>query len=157
MGRLQLKSDPHVDKPDWWTSDEWGTPQAFIDELVAFHGRTFDLDVCARADNAKAARYYTKADNGLTQPWEGFVWCNPPYSNPKAWVEKAVAESKRPDTYIIMLLPAAVDTGWFHDLVLPNADIRFLRGRLRFIGWKGTPIGSPTAGNVLGYFPKGWK
>jgi hypothetical protein len=58
---------------------------------------------------------------------------------------------------VIMLLPAAIDTGWFHELVLPHADIEFIKGRLRFLGWQGTPIGSPTAGNLLAFFPKGWK
>jgi site-specific DNA-methyltransferase (adenine-specific) len=160
MGRLQLKDSPHVDKPEWWSTDEWATPQPFIDLLVSRYGRPFDLDPCARAESAKAPRYYTIEDDGLAQPWEGFVWVNPPYSNPKAWVEKALAEVRRPENagriWIVLLLPVAIDTAWFHDLILPNADIEFVRGRLRFIGWKGTPIGSPTAGNVLAFLPKGW-
>jgi hypothetical protein len=53
-----------------------------------------------------------------------------------------------------MLLPAAVDTGWFHDYVLPYADVVFVQGRLKFIGWMGTPIGSPKAGNILALYPQ---
>jgi hypothetical protein len=53
-----------------------------------------------------------------------------------------------------MLLPCATDTGWFHDLVLPHADLTFLRGRIRFLGWQGTPIGSPKAGTLIALFPK---
>jgi hypothetical protein len=51
-----------------------------------------------------------------------------------------------------MLLPASVDTGWFHDLVLPYAEVQFVRGRVRFIGWEGTPIGSPKAPSILAVY-----
>ena len=38
-------------------------------------------------------------------------------------------------TTAVFLLPARVDTKWFHDLVLPHArEIRFIRGRLKFVG-----------------------
>ena len=32
----------------------------------------------------------------------------------------------------VLLVPAAVSTKQFHDLILPNAEVRFLRGRLKF-------------------------
>ena len=42
---------------------EWGTPQAFFDELdKEFH---FDLDVAASDDNHKCDKYYTKETDGL--------------------------------------------------------------------------------------------
>lgn len=159
MGRLQLKDAGHTDKPDWWTADEWSTPQPFVDALVTRYGRPFDLDPCCRSETAKATYYFTKEQDGLAQPWEGFVWVNPPYSQPRVWVEKAIREVGRQEKgriWVVMLLPAAIDTAWFHDLVLPYGDIEFVRGRLRFLGWRGTPIGSPTAGNILAFFPKGW-
>ena len=141
-----------MDKPDWWTSDEWATPLDVFQRIAAIYG-PFDLDACARIDTAKAPRYFTVDENGLTQPWTGRVWVNPPYSNPRPWIEKAIAESSI-GAHVVMLLPGAVDTTWFHDLVLPNADVVFMRGRVKFIGWQGTPIGSPKAGNVLAVFPK---
>ena len=157
MGRLHLQARDYGEKPDWWTTDEWSTPPAFVAGLVRRFG-SIDLDPCCRPETARGARYFTRADNGLVQPWDGLVFVNPPYSEPKVWVEKAISESRRTSTCrVIMLLPASVDTGWFHDLVLPNADIEFMRGRLRFHGWHGIPVGSPTAGNLLGFFPKGWK
>lgn len=30
---------------------------------------------------------FTIADDGLSQPWHGFVWCNPPYSDPLPWCQ----------------------------------------------------------------------
>ena len=141
-----------VEKPSWWTSDEWETPPEFVTQLEAEFG-AFTLDPCARAETAKAPHYYTKDDDGLLQPWNGHVFVNPPYSHPKPWIEKALAESGH-GTVSLLLLPAATDVGWFHDLVLPSMNVRFLRGRLRFLGWQGTPIGSPTAGNILARMPK---
>ena len=75
MGRLQLKSDPHTDKPDWWSSDEWSTPPEFLEQLTErLQLRPFDLDPCCRPETSVAAKYYTLADNGLLQPWAGLVW-----------------------------------------------------------------------------------
>lgn len=141
--------------PSWWTSDEWETPPEFVAALEAEFGR-FDLDPCARAETAKAEFYYTQEDDGLVQPWYGQVFVNPPYSKPGPWVEKAIGASLNPKrhTMIYLLLPAATDVGWFHDLVLPHCNVRFIRGRLRFLGWEGTPVGSPTAGNILARVPK---
>jgi site-specific DNA-methyltransferase (adenine-specific) len=139
-----------TDKPDWWTGDEWMTPPDFVAQLEAEFG-AFDLDPCAREASAQAPYYYTKEDDGLAQPWHGHVFVNPPYSKPGPWVAKALAEAERATT--ILLLPAATDVGWFHDLLLVHANIRFVRGRIRFLGWRGTPIGSPTAGSLIARIP----
>jgi phage N-6-adenine-methyltransferase len=70
-------------------TDEWPTPQKFFDELNAeFH---FELDVCATSENAKCPRYFTKADDGLSQTWDGVCWMNPHYGRQiVAWVKKSV-------------------------------------------------------------------
>ena len=109
--------------------DEWETPWELYRELDEEFG--FTLDVCASAENAKCGRFYTKEENGLLYKWEGVCWCNPPYGRKiGSWVRKA-AES---GTTVVMLLPARTDTGWFHDYILGKAEIRFIRGRLRFSG-----------------------
>jgi site-specific DNA-methyltransferase (adenine-specific) len=150
-----------TDRPDWWTGDEWQTPPDFVAQLEAEFG-AFDLDPCAREASAQAPLYYTKEDDGLAQPWHGRVFVNPPYSAPGPWVRKAIdeyyrslasAEENTASMSIILLLPAATDVGWFHDLVLPYANVRFLRGRLRFLGWNGKPVGSPTAGSMIARIP----
>lgn len=50
------------------------------------------------------------------------------------WVKKCSEEAKRPDTTVVMLIPARTDTAYFHDYIYkkPNVEIRFLRGRLKF-------------------------
>jgi phage N-6-adenine-methyltransferase len=57
-------------------SCEWTTPQHLFDQLAAEFGG-FDLDPAATAQNAKCTRYFTRQDNGLSQPWAGRVFLNP--------------------------------------------------------------------------------
>lgn len=66
---------------------DWETPSDFFRALDAeFH---FTLDVAADDRNHKCTAYYTEADNGLAKPWNGVVWCNPPYGREVGkWVEK---------------------------------------------------------------------
>lgn len=115
-------------------SDLWETPQDLFNELdKEFH---FTLDACALPCNAKCLRYYTPEQDGLSQPWEGIVWCNPPYGRGVgAWVQKA-ARSALAGATVVMLLPARTDTRWFHRWIYRRAEIRFLPGRLKFGGAK---------------------
>jgi site-specific DNA-methyltransferase (adenine-specific) len=115
-------------------TDQWATPSETFAELDAeFH---FDLDPCADVDNHKCERYFTKEINGLSQNWGGYnVFCNPPYGRQIGeWVKKAYEESRKPNTLVVMLIPARTDTKWFHDYILGKAEIRFIRGRLKFGG-----------------------
>ncbi len=111
-------------------TDMWETPQALFDELdKEFH---FTIDVCAVPENAKCERYFTPAQNGLKQDWNtggGTIYMNPPYGREIGlWVRKA-AES---NVTAVCLLPARTDTAWFHDYIYGKAEIRFIRGRLKF-------------------------
>lgn len=61
---------------------------------------------------------------------------NPPYGREIAkWIWKAYSERANCKT-IVMLVPARTDTSWFHDYIYHEAEIRFLRGRVRFEGAK---------------------
>ena len=119
------------------SNTEWYTPQDFFDKLnEEFH---FTLDPCALPSNAKCERYFTPQDNGLLQDWGGeTVFCNPPYGKAIAdWVRKCSEESKKPNTTIVMLIPARTDTRYFHDYIYRKAkEIRFIKGRLKFGGAK---------------------
>ena len=112
-------------------TDEWSTANAFFKALNA--ELRFELDVCATAENAKCAKYYTREQDGLAQKWEGVCWCNPPYGREVGkWVQKG-AES---GCTVVMLLPARTDTKWFHEYIYGRAEVRFVRGRLKFGGSK---------------------
>lgn len=114
--------------------DDWGTPQALYDILNEEFG--FTLDVCASAYNYKCSKYYTIEDDGLSKSWAGeTVFCNPPYSKKgkqAKWVEKCYKEAKENNITVVMLLPARTDTKVFHDYLIGKAEIRFIKGRLKF-------------------------
>lgn len=115
-------------------TDLWETPQELFDELN--HEFHFTLDVCALPENAKCSRYYTPEQDALSQPWEGVCWCNPPYGKGVGeWVRKALFTSVGGAT-VVMLLPARTDTRWFHEYIYGKAEIRFIKGRLKFGGSK---------------------
>ena len=116
-------------------TDEWATPQWLFDQLDAeFH---FTLDPCSTDENAKCRKHYTALEDGLTQDWSGeTVFCNPPYGRGlTAWVQKCCLHATG-GGIAVMLLPARTDTGWFHDYIYRKAEVRFLRGRVKFGGSK---------------------
>lgn len=122
------------------STDEWWTPA----EILAPLGR-FDLDPCApEADPTRTGceHYYTRHDDGLSQPWEGRVWLNPPYSTAGKWVEKLAQHGNG-----IALVFARTETKWWHDHIWLRASaLLFLRGRLSFIlGDEGRPVGHNAA------------
>ena len=115
------------------TTNEWETPQDFFDKLNKEFN--FTLDPCATPQNAKCKKFYTIKEDGLKQNWQGeTVFCNPPYGRAiKDWVRKCYEESKKPNTIVVMLIPARTDTTYFHDYIYKKArDIRFVKGRLKF-------------------------
>jgi len=110
-------------------TNEWSTPQDFFNELNKEFN--FTLDPCATEENAKCKKFYTQGDDGLLQSWDNeIVFCNPPYGREiKHWVKKA---SEAKDGIVVMLIPARTDTAYFHDYIYDKAEIRFIRGRLKF-------------------------
>ena len=110
--------------------DEWLTPPEIIKSLGEF-----DLDPCAPIIRpwATAKNHFTIQDNGLRKEWHGRVWCNPPYGKEvKDWCKKALEQSKK-GTTTVLLIPCKTNTNWWHDTVIPFAEVRFLRGRVKFV------------------------
>lgn len=69
------------------TTDDCYTPRWVFDAM----GLRFDLDVAAPPGgpwHVPCERFYTAEDDGLTSPWDGLVWCNPPYSDYTAWAAR---------------------------------------------------------------------
>ena len=111
---------------------DWATPQAVFDKLDAeFH---FTLDCCASKENAKCDRFFDEAADGLAQSWAGDrVFMNPPYGRAIGkWMAKAHSEAIA-GALVVCLVPARTDTAWWHDYAM-QGEIRFLRGRIRFVG-----------------------
>jgi hypothetical protein len=106
--------------------DEWLTPRHVLAALGPF-----DLDPCAPQVRPwdTAARHYTVMDNGLVQPWDGRVWCNPPYGLEAAqWLARCADHGNA-----MALIFARTETRMFFDHVWPKAQaVLFLEGRLYF-------------------------
>lgn len=141
--------------------DDWETPDDFFRNLDdKYH---FVLDAAANSSNCKCPAYF--GDGGVEQDaleadWQewldnGNIWLNPPYSRKlqTAFLRKVVEESGKQKARrsgvgeehgrIVCLLPARTDTANFHDFILPNGEIEFLRGRIKFKGAKhGAPFPS---------------
>jgi hypothetical protein len=105
-------------------SNNWATPPELYKKLdYEFH---FDFDPCP-----------LNADfDGLTVEWGGCNYVNPPYDRvlkPK-FIQKAYEEYKKGKT-VVMLLPSATGTKQFHEIILPYAEIRFIKGRIAFHGY----------------------
>lgn len=135
-----------------WRSD-WETPDDLFKNLDAeFH---FTLDVCANAENRKCSSYFSPDQDGLAQDWwPENCWMNPPYGREiSKWVAKAFSQSLRGAT-VVCLLPAKTDTIWWHRWVIgTGAEVRFVKGRLRFKGAKH----SASFPSAIVIFKPGWR
>ena len=105
-------------------NDHWATPKWLYDKLNAEFN--FDFDPCP-----------LHADfDGLMVEWGKSNFVNPPYNRidkPK-FIQKAYDEWLK-GKVCVLLIPAATGTKQFHDLILPHAEIRFLKGRIAFAGY----------------------
>ncbi len=114
------------------TKDDWETPQVMFNELNREFN--FDLDPASNEFNAKCERYFTEEDSGLLNEWIAeAVFVNPPYSEVDEWVKKCYYEWKTGNAKtVVMLVFAKTETKWFHKYILPHAEIRFIKGRVKF-------------------------
>lgn len=110
----------------------WATPPEIFDPLHAEFG--FTLDPCASIETAKCESFFSETENGLEQSWGGHrVFMNPPYGREiYPWTRKARIESAN-GTLVVGLLPASTDLAWWHDDIVGHAEVRYLRGRVRFL------------------------
>lgn len=107
-------------------NDEWLTPPEIIQALG-----DFNLDPCAPVSRPwpMAKKHLTVRDNGLMLPWEGRVWCNPPYGREsEEWLARMASHGNG-----IALIFARTETEMFFSQVWGKADaILFIQGRLSF-------------------------
>jgi phage N-6-adenine-methyltransferase len=135
--------------------DEWGTPQRLFDLLnKEFH---FNVDAASRQySTQKCNRCFTDA---LELNWIKFgerFFLNPPYSagNIDKFMAKALEESQKGAT-VVCLVPCATDTRWWHNYAMKAQEIRFIKGRVRFVGYdeQGNQIkNSPTFSSCVVIF-----
>ena len=100
-------------------SDDWSTPVSLYRELDSEFKFTDDPCPLGGVD-------------GLVRDWGTRVFCNPPYSNIKGFLEKARVEMEKKTELAVFLVPSRTDTKWFHEYLYHKAELRFIRGRLKF-------------------------
>ena len=114
-------------------SDEWETPINHFEEWDKEF--KFTLDACATKNNAKCDNYITIETNALKVEWKGRIFCNPPYSKIKEFLQKAEIELRKGKVELIVFLTFSnTDTKWFHKYIYHKAELRFIKGRLKFGG-----------------------
>lgn len=118
--------------------DVYQTPEDFIDDIneALPEGIFIATDPSAAEDTDIGWFYnYTVEDNGLEQPWYGISYCNPPFTLKDKFLEKAIEESKKEYSDLIMVLtPDSTDVkSWWHEYIADEADyIWFKFGRMNF-------------------------
>ena len=109
------------------TSDDFYTPSWVFEDMAL----RFDLDVAAPPGGVPwipATNHYSEIDDGLLQPWHGRVWLNPPYSNPRPWLERLRNHGDG-----VAMLPSDTSTAWWHESVATADAHCFLKGRIWFV------------------------
>lgn len=146
----------------------WATNWDCFHDAQHLYGRRFALDVAAEPLTAKVARYYGSPDlltsedplppgciglDALNLPWEADWWCNPPFDQKQAFIDKARAEQAagRPG---MMLLPYEPLTGWWRQRLTQGVIIYEPDGRYGFLERDGqTKKHGVNFGSVLVAFP----
>lgn len=154
---------PSSDEGSSKDSDEYGTPRWLIrrlQEALPGDGRTpFDLDPTSGAEPIEIAEMrYTKAVNGLEQPWAlpsvDTIYLNPPYSDPEPFLRrlKHAVDPDDPEAASlgISLTKSDTSTNWFHDHLTEARVLCFLDDRLSFYGGGGQGARFPNAIGVFG-------
>jgi len=120
--------------------NEWYSPQNVVDAARRVMGG-IDLDPAscyhANEEIVRARGYYTRADDGLTLPWRGRVWLNPPYDTfaPKFFVKFCEEyEARRTPMGCLLLGVHHLTTKWFQRVEQFAAILCLPAGRLKFTG-----------------------
>lgn len=136
MSVLGFKSRNHPQQRIRDDVDDRATIAEVFDPISDRFGG-FTVDAAAAAHNTKCDRFWSIDDDGLAHDWSGEkVWCNPPYSNIRPWVAKAL---RSPNLTVLLLPNNRCEQGWWQDLIEPHRDnggrvtVEFMRGRPRFL------------------------
>ena len=133
-------------EPSVGMSDDWFTPP----EIFAALGLRFDLDPCSPGPDhwVPADKIYTKADDGLMQPWFGLVFMNPPFGGRRGhvpWLKRFFGHADG-----VAIVRAYTSSDWFHDYIVPHAEtLLFPRGKTKFIRPDGSIGAAPGHGVAL--------
>jgi hypothetical protein len=126
-------------------SDDWFTPPEIFEAL----GLTFDLDPCSPGPRhwVPARKIYTKVDDGLSQPWDGLVFMNPPFGSRNGHVPSLQKFLEHANG--IAIVRAYTSSAWFHEWAIRAETMLFPRGKTKFVRPDGSIGRAPGHGIVL--------
>lgn len=133
-------------EPNTGGSDEWYTPAYIFDALDV----SFDLDVAAPRlgpKNLKVSEWFCDTQDGLSQPWHGRVWMNPPFGGRNGlipWLDKFFAHGNG-----IALTPDRTSAPWWQDANRRADATLFIAGKVKFERPDGSLGKSPGTGTTL--------
>lgn len=134
--------------------DDWQTPARVLAPIQATD--PIDMDPCAGEETEIGDINISPPQDGLSYDWEGTVFCNPPYSDKKAWLDKAAQEYQRNTAdRVYVLIPDSTDViSWWHEIIAENCRWTvFFNGRVKYIDPDtGEKVGSPPHGSALAIF-----
>ena len=127
--------------------DLWQTPKEIFNKLNDEF--EFTGDVAASFDNALCSNFYVESKNALLQRWFSVNYLNPPYSDIKPWIDKAIEQHQLGKT-IVMLVPSDTSVKWFKLAYESCNEVRFISGRISFINSETElPVNGNNKGSVL--------
>lgn len=134
MARIQLAlgfdAQPEIVESH---SDAWYTPPDLLERARLTFGGKIDTDPCWHPQShVEAAQRYTAADDGLSKPWLGNVWLNPPYSDPLPFVRRLADHCDEHRAEGIALVKHDHTTRWWDVIDRRAAAVCYLRDRVRF-------------------------
>lgn len=130
--------------------ESWETPAHIFEPLDEEFG--FTLDAAASADNRKCPHYFSVDEDGLACEWgRHVVWLNPPYgdANLRRWIKKAY-DSAQAGATVVCFVPVNASSVWWTEYAPKASEIRWVRGRVRFVGAAST---APFASCLLIFRP----
>ena len=111
-------------------NQKWATRWETFNPIQKRFG--LNLDVCSSVGDQKCDNYFSPEQDGLKQDWTGGdvrFWCNPEYNREQIkWVKYGVEQKASG----VFLLPSRTDTKLFHEVIVPNCEVEFIKGRITF-------------------------
>ncbi|MDZ7922510.1 MAG: DNA N-6-adenine-methyltransferase [Marinagarivorans sp.] len=134
-------------------SVEWYTPAQYVAMAAQAMGGQIDLDPasCAMANQTVMAQtFYTAEQDGLTLPWYGNVFCNPPYGKQTIkFLSRGLDQARATNAQIFLV--NRTGAAWYLDIQAKFDAICRVRKRIAFVGSDGCLAKAPRYYNDLLY------
>lgn len=141
MSDTPKKTGPSINRGS--SKQDYSTPPEFMYAVRSKFGRIV-FDLAADRENAQHHDFYHEQCDSLKQDWHqihlnqsdphnGFLYLNPPFSDIGTWAKKCAEESQL-GARILFLVPASTGSGWYWNYVKPYAHVLHLRQRITFMG-----------------------